>query len=331
MIHKNFHKHISKLFIYIISLTIILAGILCLYDLYNSYKKLQIFNKITIIQSVYFLFVISLWIIWWFSLYYGILALNIYIESRYLIGTMPSKIRNTMTLLSTISRTGQFFIFSKYLLFWLDIIGILIFFVFNNWRLLFILQLGIMLHVWLWIRTSTIPMVILLSSSHPKCLTRHWAYKRLVSPLRVVTLLDFNQITATKIETELRLDCLRASNDNDWWHDIGILLNLSPIIIIDTSIISEGTLREAEYIFLQSLTFKTLFLMGVENEHPLLDKISVGRLLDIKTLCLMNEDSAMKLVSMMIEQSIFPTGKLSVTSLLSMNNKNNSSQSEGNK
>ncbi|MCP4176927.1 MAG: hypothetical protein GY756_04100 [bacterium] len=122
----------------------------------------------------------------------------------------------------------------RYMLFYIGIIGILSFFIFSNWRFLFMPFLSIVVSFWLWIRISTPPVIIILSSSHPNCLKRHRMYKRLVSPLRVVTLLDFTSVYAQKIQTELHLDCLRATNDNDWWDEIAILFTLTPFIIIDT-------------------------------------------------------------------------------------------------
>ena len=295
-----------SVFSVLIVLSTVAIGALCLYDLYLLYRPIRTVYQITLMQVIYSIFLVGLWIACWYSVFYGLVAMHIYIKSRRIIGPISSEIRRIMISLCTVSRMARVVTVSRHLCFYAGLMSVLASFVFANWRLLFVLQLVVVVQAWLWVRISTPPVIILLSSSHPKCIKRHWGYKRLASPLRVVSLLDFDQ-AHTRHETELHLDCLRATNDDDWWKDIAILLNLTPIIIIDTSIVTDGVLREAQYVLSSSLTYKNIFLTGLRGEHPILDRILIEQPIDIKTLFITDENRALGLVDRLMARSTFPT------------------------
>ncbi len=302
---KTAQKRLDFLSLSIVFLTVAVS-ILCLYDLYQLFKPIQDINQVTLTKAIYSVFLVGLWVACWWSLFYGVIALHLYIKTRRIIGPISSETRRIITLLCTISRMARTVTGSRHLSFYAGLISILAAFVFANWRLLFIFQLVVVVQVWLWVRISTPPIVVLLSSSHPKCIKRHGVYKHLISPLRIISLLDFNE-AYTGYEAELHLDCLRATNGKDWMKEIPILLDFAPFIIIDASIVSDGVLEEAKYILSSSLTYKSIFLPDSQGKFPLLDKIPSEQPIDFTQLLVISEEGAIELVNKLIVQNTFPT------------------------
>lgn len=113
---------------------------------------------------------------------------------------------------------------------------------------------------WLWVRTTTPPFILFLSTSDPSSIEEHRKIKRGVAPLRVISLLDIGNSPDSGISNELHLDCLRTGNDDDWWQVIMLLIDLAPLVVINVDTTSSGVVKEAEYLILKEFTFKTVYL-----------------------------------------------------------------------
>jgi len=103
-------------------------------------------------------------------------------------------------------------------------------------------------------------VVLFLSTSDAWSIEVHRQAKRLVSPVRVVTLLDLGNSPSSDTADELLLDCLRTGNDDDWWKVITILIDLAPLVVINADSESPGVVREALHLISRDITYKTVFL-----------------------------------------------------------------------
>jgi hypothetical protein len=130
--------------------------------------------------------------------------------------------------------------------------------------------------VWIWwmrIRTTTAPAVLLLGTSTPTSIARQRDVKRRISPLRVVSLLDVDAPRAwdPALASEMGLDCFRTANDDDWWPVIVRLLEITPVIAIDSAAQTAGVLREVAYILRSGVRRKCIFLTPPDGSAPALD------------------------------------------------------------
>jgi len=56
------------------------------------------------------------------------------------------------------------------------------------------------------------------------------------------------------------MDCLRTGNDDDWWRVITILIELTPLVVVNADAESPGVIRETMHLISKGFTFKTVFL-----------------------------------------------------------------------
>lgn len=192
--------------------------------------------------------------------WYGCLGLHQWRESGRILKKVSSSERHAMSVLCRISESNRVVYGSQPLTLSLGIIGLLAALLLKEPRCLGLVVMVVGLRWWLWVRTTTPPFVLFLSTSDPWSIEVHRQTKRLVSPLRVITLLDLGNSPSSDTANELLLDCLRTGNDDDWWKVITILIELTPLVVINADTESPGVVREALHLISEDITFKTVFL-----------------------------------------------------------------------
>ncbi len=115
---------------------------------------------------------------------------------------------------------------------------------------------------WVWVRFSTPPFVIYLSTSDPDSVSFHNQLLTLLRPLRAMSLLNMESGADMPNRTSLSFDCLRTQNNEDWWPVITMLMGIAPLIVINADTESPAVIREALHILRQDIKYKTVFLTG---------------------------------------------------------------------
>ncbi len=115
------------------------------------------------------------------------------------------------------------------------------------------------------VRTTTVPVALILGTSTHSSIKRQRAIKLRLSPLRVVSLLDVDVAWDTSLASEISLDCSRTKNEKvfvrlqirendgagrDWWLVITRLMEIVPIPAIDaaadtTAVLAKGGISRA--------------------------------------------------------------------------------------
>lgn len=202
----------------------------------------------------------SFWGCCFIGCWYGSIGLHIWVESRRILKNFTSSERKVMSVLCQISQAHTVVYSSKAMAFFLGIIGLLAALLLKDPRWLGLVIMVVSLQCWLWVRTTTPPFILFLSTSDTRSIEVHRQIKRLICPLRVVTLLDLGSSPSTDIVNELHLDCLRTGNDDDWWKVITLLIEMTPLVVINADTESPGVVKEALHLISENITYKTVFL-----------------------------------------------------------------------
>ncbi|MCD4811974.1 hypothetical protein K8R14_05280 [bacterium] len=264
-------------------------------------------------QSFHIAYRIVLWVALWYGVFYGINAFHILLKTRQLIGHISRMTRNKMKQLALVSHQYRLIRGGNALLFFLGLFGILLFVAFNDTRMLSLSTLSLGVLLWLRVRISMPPIALLLASSNQCSIARHWAYKRFVSPLRVISLLDKTGRIDDRKSSELEFDCLRTNNDNDWWVVITTLMDFAPLLLFDATATTEGVIRERDYVISSGLLYKSMFARGSEGECPLIDSLPD----EIRSgLCCVVETTALKKIYNVLVTGCLPTTARPLAQLL---------------
>jgi hypothetical protein len=124
-----------------------------------------------------------------------------------------------------------------------------------------VLIVGGGLRYWLWVRITTPPAVLFLSSSTQRSLAIQRFIKRCISPMRVVALLDLDTPASDELRSELGLDCLRTPTVTDWREVVMFVLNGPvPIVVVDASVGTAGVHEEIQQLVGTNQLYRTIFL-----------------------------------------------------------------------
>ena len=192
--------------------------------------------------------------------YYGMLGWHQWHESRRMMTGISGAERRVMSVLCRISESNFLVYGSRPFLVMGGLSGLLAAILLGDFRWLGLLFFAGCLLWWLWVRTTTPPAVLFLSTSDAWSIEIHRQIKNIASPLRVVTLLDLQHSRQEGTADELRLDCLRTGNDDDWWKVITILMKITPLLVINADTESPGVVREARHLVMEDMTHKVMFL-----------------------------------------------------------------------
>ncbi len=204
--------------------------------------------------------------------WYAFLGVNQHWESTRMLRPIATEARQIMSALCRISQANRTAGRSIPLMNFVAVIGLIGAFLLKDARWLGIVVMIVGLRWWLWVRTTTPPFVLFLSTSEAMSVEQHHRLKLSISPLRVVSLLDVGINTDADTAGSLNLDCLRTEEDEDWWKVIVLLIELAPIVVINADAESPGVIREATHLVAEDITFKTIFLTN--RDAPLLRQVS---------------------------------------------------------
>lgn len=204
---------------------------------------------------------------------YGVLAAHLWLRSRSVLGPIRPETRETLHRLLAISQQGNDLTLTRLTLFYGGLGVLVVAVAAREWPGLIVAVAAFVLIWWMDVRTTTPPVVLILGASTHSSIRRQRAIKRRLSPLRVVSLLSVEVPWDTRLANEMRLDCFRTTNEDDWWLVITRLMEITPILAIDTAAETTGVLREGRYIFAADLWRKCLFLSPPDGSAPILDRL----------------------------------------------------------
>lgn len=202
---------------------------------------------------------------WWLGsrgFRFAILALYMWNDTKKVQPAITWRRRRAMWRLHGITTTTNFLQRGKVFYFVYVVFGTAALALTVDPRWLGLVAYGAGTLAWFWIRFSTPPFVIYLSTSDLDSVSFHNQLLMLMRPLRAMSLLNIESGADMPNRTSLSFDCLRTQNNEDWWTVITMLMGMAPLIVINADTKSPGVIREARYILRQDLKYKTVFLTG---------------------------------------------------------------------
>ncbi len=205
--------------------------------------------------------------------YYGMLAAHRWLRSRSVLGPTLPETRKTLRRLLEVSRQGSRLTLTRLTLFYGGLGVFIVAIAAWEWPWIALAVAPFSLIWWMDVRTTTPPVALILGTSTHSSIRRQRAIKYSLSPLRVVSLLDVEVPWDANLTNEMVLDCFRTTNEDDWWLVITRLMEITPILLIDTAAETMGVLREGRHIFESDLWRKCLFLTPPDGSTPILDRL----------------------------------------------------------
>jgi hypothetical protein len=248
---------------------------------------------------------------WWFGLaaplltvgaYYGVLAAHMWLRTRAVLGPMPPEVRVTLHRLLDVSRQGDGLNLMRLGLFYGGLGALVVGFVAREWLGPAVAAAVFVLIAWMDVRTTTVPVALVLGTSTHSSITRQRAIKLRLSPLRVVSLLDVDVPWDANLASEMALDCFRTTNEHDWWLVITRLMDIVPILAIDAAAETAGVLREGRHILSAELTRKCLFLTPADGSAPILDCLLPMPGVERQNLRFVHYEEAPRAIAAMVAQ-----------------------------
>lgn len=231
---------------------------------------------------------------------YAFLGAHMWLRSLRVLGLLPGEARQTLRSLLDVSRQGSNLKWTRLVLLYTGL-GALVVALAAGERLGLVIAAGpFVLIWWMRIRTTTAPVALLLGTSTHTSIRRQRDVKRRLSPLRVVSLLDVDVPWDPGLAQEMALDCFRTTNEDDWWPVITRLLDIAPVIAIDTAAETAGVLREGRYILGTELARKCLFLTRPDGSAPILDRLLPAAGLERRDLRLARYEDAPRVMATMV-------------------------------
>ncbi len=127
------------------------------------------------------------------------------------------------------------------------------------------------------------PTALVLSSSTDKQLRWALGLKKFTGGRRVVSLLDTEFMkpqrsisdvwSITLRRSSALTDVLRMSNTSGWQAGVRELIELSPIVILDTRVCTPAILFEASLLLTSEYAYKTIFMTEDDNACPVLERL----------------------------------------------------------
>lgn len=204
---------------------------------------------------------------------YGVLAAQMWLRSRMVLGPLPSEAHEALRRLLEVSRQGDGLKLTRITLFYVGIGALVVTIAARAWLGIVVTVAPFIIIAWMDVRTTTAPVVLILGTSTHSSIRRQRTIKRKLSPLRVVSLLDVDVPWDTSLSNEMSLDCFRTTNEDDWWLVITKLMKIAPILAIDAAAETAGVLREGRHILGADLWRKCLFLTPPDGSAPVLDRL----------------------------------------------------------
>jgi hypothetical protein len=205
--------------------------------------------------------------------YYGMIAAHMWLRSRFMLGPTHQVVRKTLRRLLDVSRQGNRLKLTRLTLFYGGLGIFLVAIAAREWLGIIVAIAPFVLIAWMDVRTTTLPVTLIIGTSTHSSIRRQRTIKHKLSPLRVVSLLDVDIPWDTNLANRMALDCFRTTNEDDWWLVITMLMEMTPILAIDAAAETVGVLREGRHILGTDLWRKCLFLSPPDGAAPLLDRL----------------------------------------------------------
>lgn len=127
------------------------------------------------------------------------------------------------------------------------------------------------------------PVALVLSSSTNEQLRWALSLKKFVGGRRVISLLDTG-VMAPKLNvsdvwsimlkrSSAVTDVLRVSNTRDWQTSVRELIDISPIVVVDTTVCTPAVLFEAAVMLTSEHLYKAIFVTENDGASPVLERL----------------------------------------------------------
>ncbi|HVR97935.1 MAG TPA: hypothetical protein VMW27_15055 [Thermoanaerobaculia bacterium] len=170
-------------------------------------------------------------------------------------------------------------------------------------RPLAVLAAVVAFQIWGIVRIATPPAVVFLGTSDAADLEWHWTLLHVARPLRVVSCLNVENAETRAKSRDMTLDCLRCPYEEGWWRSVQLLIRLTPLVLIDATVVTPALEDEARSLLDSELAFKCIALCGPQGERDLLDSVGAPKGL----LCAISVNAALHLVTEILSRGDFPT------------------------
>lgn len=156
--------------------------------------------------------------------------------------------------------------------------------------------------------------MLVFSSSTDRQLRWALAVKRFVAGRRVVSLLETGHMTVKPSISDMwsimmrrsssLTDVLRVSDSNSWQVGVRELIDLAPIVVVDTRVCTQALLFEAFTMLTGEYAHKAIFLSEDDGACPVLERLlDEGRLSPDSLATIVNEDELGPLLQRVVKSS----------------------------
>ena len=233
---------------------------------------------------------------------YAFLGAHMWLRSRCVLGPVPPEANETLRVLLHVSRQGDSLKLMRIVLFYGVLSAFIVALAARELLGLVVAVALLAVIVWMHIRTTTVPVALILGTSNHSSIKRQRVVKHRLSPLRVVSLLDIDVPWDPTLTKELVLDCFRTTNEDDWWLVITRLMDIVPIIAIDAAAETPGVLREGSHILGSDLARRCLFLTPPDGSAPILDRLLPMPGLRRQDLLIVHYGEAPRVITAMVSE-----------------------------
>jgi hypothetical protein len=161
------------------------------------------------------------------------------------------------------------------------------------------------------------PTVLVFSSSTDRQLRWALALKRFTAGRRVITLLDTGYMTVAPRVGDVwsvllrrsgtLTDVLRTSDADEWREGVQELIELSPVVVVDTRVCTRALLFEADAALSPGSAHKAVFVSEEDGRLPLLEGLLEEGGTDPRTpLCVVKEDELGALLGRLLTKGNLP-------------------------
>ncbi len=148
----------------------------------------------------------------------------------------------------------------------------------SRWRI-FIALMILFTQLWIVERVKRIvpPTVLFLTTSGSDRLDLFVRLDWIIRRLRVVALIRLDEADTNIKRFLVRSDCFRTTDDEIWEDTVIKLMEMAPIIIFDTRLVTPPILTEINHLLDSGYTYKTIFLGDESGDYPALKAIGVEK------------------------------------------------------
>lgn len=179
-----------------------------------------------------------------YALFYAVMAASLYRGNRGLLGPAHAPARELMKVILGVAEVRYLIRFGRVLLAQMGALAAVAAAATRHIGFLSFAALSAAVLSWLWLRVTVPPSVVVLGASGRLSVSLHWKLKRIISPLRVLSLLDLGHAGGEGRRSELTLDCLRTSNEEDWLAAVAKFLKVTRLVVVDGRVSSPWLIQE---------------------------------------------------------------------------------------